>query len=406
VTILICSNVYPPNFIGGAELIAHCQAKRMSELGHRVVVFAGEPMHSGERHSLRENRYEGLPVFRVNLYPEDYSSEFVNFHHGCVEEHFERLLDRFSPDVVHMHNIIGLSTGIIYLASRRNIKTVITLHDHWGFCFKNTLIRREGEICDDYSRCRECMTYIADGHRKGIPIRMRKDYMALQFGEVNKFISPSLYLAQAYANAGVPTSKIRVVWYGVDTERLGRAVKTASEGRIRFTFIGYFGRHKGIHVLLNAVSHVKRKDRVEVNLVGEGELFEEIRAQVEGRGLSPIVNFWGKVSNDRIGEVFGHTDVFVLPSIWPENQPITITEAMATRTPVIGSRIGGIPELVQEGRTGYLFEPGDAQDLAEKMSRFIEDRARIREFGENGYAAIKDNTISRQVEKILAIYNE
>jgi len=235
---------------------------------------------------------------------------------------------------------------------------------------------------------------------------MRKDYMALQFGEVNKFISPSLYLAQAYANAGVPTSKIRVVWYGVDTERLGRAVKTASEGRIRFTFIGYFGRHKGIHVLLNAVSHVKRKDRVEVNLVGEGELFEEIRAQVEGRGLSPIVNFWGKVSNDRIGEVFGHTDVFVLPSIWPENQPITITEAMATRTPVIGSRIGGIPELVQEGRTGYLFEPGDAQDLAEKMSRFIEDRARIREFGENGYAAIKDNTISRQVEKILAIYNE
>jgi glycosyltransferase involved in cell wall biosynthesis len=404
-TILTCSNAYPPNFIGGAELIAHQQARRMYERGHRVIVFAGDPQASAERHSIREDRYQDLPVFRVNLHHADYSSEFVNFHHNRIEEHFVGLLNRFSPDVVHMHNIIGLSAGMIHLARRRGIRTVVTLHDHWGFCFKNTLIRREGLICDDFSACHECMPQISDGADRGIPVRMRKDYLALQFSEVDFFISPSMYLAEAYVRAGVPASRIRVIRYGIDTEKLGEVTKEPGKGRVRFTFIGYFGRHKGVQVLLEAARHLDNK-AFSIDLIGGGELENELRAQVDRSGLSSIVTFRGKVENERIGEVFHTTDVMVLPAVWPENQPVTITEAMATRTPVIASRIGGIPELVDHGRTGFLFDPGNAQDLANRMREFIDRPALIRDFGENAWPVIRENSLARQVDKILANYNE
>ena len=110
------------------------------------------------------------------------------------------------------------------------------------------------------------------------------------------------------------------------------------------------------------------------------------------------------VDNSRIEEVFRETDVLILPSIWPENQPVTITEAMASRTPVIASAIGGIPELVTNEYNGYLFSPGCAEELAEKMSEFVIRPERIERFGENGFQRIKDNSFEHQVNKICSIY--
>src|SRR5213082_132490 len=96
-TILIASNAYPPAFIGGAELIAHYQALAFRRMGHRVVVFAGEPSASG-RYEFREDEYEGLPVYRVRLVSEDYDREFVHFQHDETERRFIELCDHYAPD--------------------------------------------------------------------------------------------------------------------------------------------------------------------------------------------------------------------------------------------------------------------------------------------------------------------
>ena len=90
------------------------------------------------------------------------------------------------------------------------------------------------------------------------------------------------------------------------------------------------------------------------------------------RGLAHIVRFTGKIGNEQIDGILQNTDVLILPSVWPENQPVTILEAMASGMPVIGSRIGGIPELIDDGVTGYLFNPSDATDLAAKMTLLME----------------------------------
>jgi len=121
--------------------------------------------------------------------------------------------------------------------------------------------------------------------------------------------------------------------------------------------------------------------------------------------LEQKIKFWGKVDNRQLEEVYAETDVIVLPSIWPENQPVSITEAMAARRPVIASRIGGIPELVDDGKTGYLFDPGDARQLASRMMEFISHPERIHAFGESAHKKILGNTFEERVRLILKVYD-
>lgn len=401
--ILICSNVYPPKFIGGAELIAHYQAKELQRLGHAVQIFCGECTDSGARYTLRVDEHEGLPVSRIRLQPEDYSQELANFSHKQVEKHFDAVLDAFEPDVAHFHNLSGLSAGIIGVARRRGIRTIITLHDYWGFCHKNTLIKVGDQICTDFSRCRECMTFIREGS-KLIPISMRRDFLAYEFDSVDLFVSPSEYLAMRYVEAGFPVQKMRVIWNGVDVERFSVIKKSVQSNGIRFTLIGYFGHHKGIDVLLDAVELLVPKYSFRLNLVGEGELKNHLQQRVERSGLQNVVRFWGKVENSRIEEVFAETDVLILPSIWPENQPVSITEAMASRTPVIATAIGGIPELIIDGYSGFLFKRGASGELAIKMREFMDRPDTVQLFGERAFEIISRHSFHRQVGQICELY--
>ncbi|KUK94835.1 MAG: Putative glycosyltransferase (Group 1) [Methanothrix harundinacea] len=401
--ILMCCNAYPPNFIGGAELVAHEHAKILKNLGHDVAIFAGDGHIGGKRYSIKQDTYDGLPVYRISLTPQDYQPEFINFTHKEVEENFKCILDEFSPDIVHLHNIIGLSVGLIHIAKCRGIKTVLTAHDHWGFCYKNTILKHEEEVCNDWTKCDECMPFISDNNCSSIPIRMRRDFFAIQFRDVDAFISPSIYLADAYIRAGMPKEKFNIVWNGIDVTQFSNITKKSMDNCIRFTYIGYFGRHKGIHTLINALPFINDKDKFKVNLIGTGELFDSYRRQVKETGVDSYVKFWGRIKN--IEDAYRETDVFILPSIWPENQPVTITEAMASKTPVIASDIGGNPELVEDGVTGFLFKTGDERDLAEKMSHFISNPDIIKKFGENAYNKIKSNTLENRIAEILQVYD-
>jgi len=403
--VLICCNAYPPHFIGGAELVAHAQAKQLQNLGYDILVFTGDPSGQGLRHSTRRNDFDGIPVYRMYLTHEDYDYNFVNFTHKDTEEYFKKLLRKFSPDIVHFHNIIGLSAGLIHIAKQQGIRTVLTLHDHWGFCFKNTLIKNNNEICQDFTRCSECMPIIPGENNLNLPMRMRQNFLAMQLEEVDAFISPSQYLADTYVRAGIPNEKMHVIWNGIDVQRFANIKKIPEQsGHIRFTFIGYFGKHKGIHVLLDALQYFDALQNFRLNLIGSGDLFEQYKNEIAEKGLNEVVKFWGRIEN--VERAYAETDVFILPSIWPENQPVTITEAMAAGIPVIAANSGGIPELVDDGNTGFLFEVGNASDLAKKMLAFIEQPNLIKTLGDMGYEKIETDTMQNQIFQIETIYKK
>jgi len=401
--VLVCTNVYPPNFIGGAELIAHQYAKTLKGMGHEVIVFAGDIGAHGERHSMLVESYDGMIVFRVCLTNEDFAPDKVNFVHRKVEEHFDTVLELFHPDVVHFNNLIGLSAGLIHRAKIRGIETALTVHDHWGFCLKNTLLRKDGSICDNSNRCHECMRFIYNDSGAAMPVRMRKDFLSLQMDDIDIFISPSKYLARAYIKAGFPDEKFHVIEYGLDIKRFSGTRKVPGNGKVRFTFIGYLGEHKGVHVLINALRRIDKR-RMTLNIAGDGALMDTYRQQVRSLGLEDTVKFWGKVAD--IERIYAQTDVLILPSIWPENQPLTIIEAMSSGIPVIASDIGGIPELVDDGIDGYLFSPGDDEALAGKMSDIIARPDILKKLGNNAYKKVRGYQLKEQALKVLQAYDE
>lgn len=402
--ILICSNAYPPHFIGGAELSAHNMAEVFKKRGYDILVLAGSVNDKKKRYSVNTRVYRGIRVFRVNLHSRDFSPDYFNFYHKEVETLFNDLLDRFSPDVIHFHNITGLSVGLVHIAKHRKIKTVLTLHDYWGICQKNTLLKQDGGICNDISECKACMSTMSGIRWKNLPSGMRNDFIFYQIQAVDTIICASRYVANKYVEAGIDEKKICVIPYGINIEKFSKIPSNKVKSRVRFSYVGHLGRHKGLHVLVDALALLKEKDRIQINIVGEGELRDELKSKIKSMGWDKSVRFWGKVDSHKIERVYRKTDVLLVPSIWPECFGIIIIEAMASGIPVIASRIGGIPEIVEDGKTGYLIEAGNAEELANKMSEFIKEPSKISLLGGNGFKNVLAFSSENQANKSEEIY--
>lgn len=402
--ILVCSNFYPPHFIGGAELIAHYQAKEFCKQGHQVEVFAGKSEAKGDRHAIYTEDYEGIRVHRVVLTPEDFDLSREDFRKAKVEHHFTGILKQFQPDIIHFHNMTGLAPALLRVAGKHACFTALTVHDYWGFCHKNTLEKEPSSLCTSMNECHNCLPAIQLESGQQVPVSLRQSYLRYLFDSVDAIVSPSGYLARTYVRAGFPAAKMHVVWNGIDLDRFASVAKAASPDQCRFTFIGHFGRHKGLHVLLEALLYLTNRKKIRLNLVGDGEERRNLEMFVKEHGLQETIRFWGKVDNARIEEVLSQTDVLVLPSVWPENQPVSITEAMASRTPVIATNIGGIPELIEDSKSGMLFELGNSKQLAEKMDFLAANPRVIEELGEQAYRRIANFTYSKQIQRLLSVY--
>jgi glycosyltransferase involved in cell wall biosynthesis len=406
--ILYVSNAYPPAWHGGAELFAHFHAKALKRRGHDVLAWVAN-LRNDPTPTLRvaHSTFENIPVRRVAIRAKAYGTADVNFYDARVEALFADLLAEFRPDIVHLHNILGLSTGIIGQARRAGAKTVLTVHDPWGFCLKNTLLKSGDQVCTDYSECSQCQAFLRDDQGRTFPVRLRNDFLRQQFDDLDAIVSPSQYLARAYLTAGFAINKVQVIGYGVDLARYGRLTKTpAPAGVTRFTFLGYLGHHKGVFVLLKALEALPPGSGIVMNFVGGGVLGDQVNAAAAALADRCRIVVWGRIPNDRIEEVFQQTDVLICPSIWPENQPGTILEAMATATPVIATRLGGNIELVEENQTGLLFEAGHARALAQRMMWLAQNAAKRQSMGAAARAKVADFSFDRQTGTLLELYQE
>ena len=129
------------------------------------------------------------------------------------------------------------------------------------------------------------------------------------------------------------------------------------------------------------------------------------REKVRALGIETQVRFWGVVDNIDILRVYNETDVYCLPSIWPENQPVSITEAMACGLPVIATNLGGVSELVLDGVTGFLFPVNDSKMLAAKIMQLRSDEAMRRSFGIAGRECMRSNDFADVACRLSAMYD-
>lgn len=313
-----------------------------------------------------------------------------------VKRKFCALLDDFRPDVVHLNNIHSqLSPVIAELAHRRGIRVVWTLHDYKLLCPRYDC-RQNGK-----KMCRECFT----GKRGVLRHKCMKDswtaslLSCLEAVKWNRerveactdlFICPSRFMMERMAEGGFNPGKLVTLCNFINTEKCR---KEEAGRKDYYCYVGRLSEEKGIGTLIDAASALPYR----LVVIGSGPMEERLKKETEKRN-APVL-FTGHKGWEEIKELVGNARFTVIPSEWYENNPLSVIEAQCLGTPVLGARIGGIPELIEEGRSGMTFESGNAQDLQEKIetmfTRSFDNIALARESQERHSAEIYYNEIMR-----------
>ena len=216
-------------------------------------------------------------------------------------------------------------------------------------------------------------------------VRERMDHIREMCNKVSVFLSPSRFLRERFLEFGIPAERILYLPYGIDKSFYNGLRKTARDS-VRFGFLGTWIPPKGVHILIEAFNGIPH-ERASLHIYGYPlayEGYEDYLHCLEGLIRSPRIRLEGSYENHEVGRILQSLDVLVVPSIWYENSPLTIHEAICAGVPVITGAFGGMAELIKDGVNGLTFRPRDALDLRKKMMQFLMDeglRERLRPRG-------------------------
>lgn len=206
--------------------------------------------------------------------------------------------------------------------------------------------------------------------------------------------------------SSMSNSDIRVIPNGADFEDMQNVELCKSVKSPSILFAGQLAKVKGVNLLLEAIPIVKKfVSDVHVYIAGSGPDESKLRRLVKELDIEENVEFLGFVQGDRKYSYFKSVDIFVLPSLW-ESAPLVLPEAMMCGRPIVTSNVGGIPDMVENGKTGLLFELGNVEQLAEKLTILLQNRELREEMGEAGAEKMKEFTWEKIAEKTVGVYRE
>lgn len=405
--ILIVSNLFTPHVVGGAEIVAQRQATRFVALGHEVTVFAGSLPGRDELRMFERSELDGLVVWHTPI--ASFNTE-DSFRNARVAEHFLAVVERMQPDVIHFHNVIGLGAHLIPLARRRGIPTLVTLHDLWGVCLRATMLREDGSLCTDAQACAKACLPTMRPHdaADALPTRLRRDYIVWALAHAHALISPSAALAKTYVQAdAIDATRLSVISNGIDLSSF-RTLKPSPSGQIRFLCLAYLGEHKGIPDLLEAAAMLARdpvlKGRWSLTIVGDGHLRGCVDEQIAKLEDPTAVNAVGRVPHSQVLTLLAQSDVVVLPSRWPENEPVSLLEAIAAGKALLATDVGGVGALIPSAENGTLVPPSEPRSLAQAMKSYVESPETASRQGAANRARSAEFSEDRTVDEVLALY--
>ncbi|MFH1984400.1 MAG: glycosyltransferase [Pseudomonadota bacterium] len=346
---------------GGSERVFFGEMDMMEREGHPVAGYArSHPLDLPSDH----NQYfpPDMVTDKTGLSRETLRTLREIFYSISAKNGLGRLISRFEPDIAHLHNIYGrLTTSVLDLLAQRRIPVVMSLHDYKLAC-PSYLFMNDGTVCED---CRGAKYYMAVRNRchknsySASAIVALESYLNHWRGTYRKkvdcFIAPSRFLKNKLIEHGWPADRIRHVANFIDTA----GFEPNFEPGDYFLYLGRLSEEKGVDVLIEAFIRADTA-RVGLKIVGDGPS----RTRLEkSAGSGTGIAFAGYLSGAKLRDVTRNALAVIVPSVCYENAPLSVLEAMAYGKPVIGARIGGIPELITEGVTGFLFEPGDRLSL-------------------------------------------
>lgn len=364
---------------GGSETYHFALAEGLRALGHEVFFFAmedprNEPCEqSGYFVSAKD--YNGPTSVGQKI---GAATSFV--YSGEAKRKFEALCEDVRPDVIHMslvHRQITLSILDAPYVRRNHTPVVWTAHDYIAVCPNYTMLDGQGNVCDDcvgggFSSCLRKRCVKGSTAKSALAVAEAEFLRATgAYSKIDRIICPSRFLEGRLVDGGFPPSQL--VWMpNFLTDDVIAETADAPRGDFGAPYLVYFGRlskEKGVDVLIRAFGRAQESlpDGLRLAIVGDGPMRSELEDLASG--LGERVTFLGYRSGRELRGLVKGALFSVVPSTWCENMPFSVVESLLAGTPIIGSDLGGIPEMVTDGRTGFVFPAGDVAALSDRLVR-------------------------------------
>lgn len=306
----------------------------------------------------------------------------------------KQVLHDYKPDIVHLHNIDKASPSVLFLLNK--YPTIVSLHGPEIYIKQLLLWCLMPTHFHDGEYNKEKLTITGKLHYIYHVFVQRYLYL-LGFNNVDLFIVHSDYILNYVKNDLKPIVKIK------DYIKILNFKKYSENYNL--LFVGRIEKVKGIDVLIKAMSLIiKKYPNAKLTIVGEGEFKKEIDLLTKKLNLTNNISFIGSINHNNIQKYYHQSSIVLMPSIWPEAFGKVGLEAMSTGRPIIASRVGGIPEWLENGETGYLVDPGVPEQIAEKVIKLLSDRELLVNMGRKARYKAEEYSVDKYVNEIENIY--
>lgn len=405
--------IWGPHFKGGHVIHVETLLQGLSSFPEikQGYLFSSPAKSNGQLHVTTSNR-PGLDVFEINN--SSINSFFdlpqTDLSNPAVEEVVANILTDFAPDVVHVHHLIQFPLAILDLIRYRfNIPVVVTIRDYWYVCKACILRRENGTLCQVDNNCYFCGDCISAKSRtplESVSVQtshgeflLRKYRYLRELGACEKITFVSEFLRMKYALLGLCGGNAVALTAGVPFQQ-PKADKSFNKVR-NVALLGYFSNFKGGHFVLHSLGKWQ-KAPFNLHIWGKIEdlaFIERIKEDL------PRVNIFinGTYERQDMEQILATVDIGIVPSLWPDTAPQVVMDFFSFKIPVLGSRIGGLPEFISHDHNGLLFEPGNTNSFLSCLEQLIEDNGTLERLSKN---ITPTKSIASYAQEIFETYRD
>ncbi len=379
------------------------QARLRILLVHNRYRYRGgeDSVVDAERELLHDHGHPVEALFWDNAQVEDSGSLSMAARTVWSRESATRLsetITAFRPDIIHVHNTFPMvSPSIYWMANRHGVPVVQTLHNFRLLC-PQAMLLRDGRICEQCvgkvpwrGVVHRCYRDSAPASAVAAAMLVTHRTLGTYRHRIARYVALNDFCRRKFIEGGLPAERIAI------KPNFVPAPAIREQPRDGLLFVGRLSAEKGVVALARAA---RLMPEASIRVIGTGP----DRAALEG---IPNVELLGALPAAEVMAQMGRSLALLLPSVWYENFPRTLVEAFAMGLPVIASRIGALAELIDDGRTGLLFDVGDAQDLARRGREALADPQRMRAIGRAAHAIYQaDYTPQANYSRLIDIYED
>jgi glycosyltransferase involved in cell wall biosynthesis len=403
--IAIISKYFPPNIRGGGEISALNLARGLSREGIEVHVIT-----SKEVSEIPGSEFALYPLFETIHAPKIFDPLIRNdiFYRESFKA-LDRLLSWNKDfDLLNAWNMYSIP-GTVKAALKHKIPSVITINSHWMTCPTGEMLKRDKMICEGdcgFLKSFYCYSQMRFPENMIAPIysRLLRSMRIKATEQANAVVSISKSLDN-YIKHSIKPEISYVIPNIVEVEKFQQ--KSHEEFASDILFLGNLEKPKGCEYLITAMGEVVRNHPdVRLRIIGRGREELSLKKLSSSLGLGKNILFEGFVDYEKIPAYYASTSIVVFPSIWPEPFGRISVEAMAAGKPVAAAAVGGIPEVVEHGRTGLLVQPWNPSQIAEAILYLLDNEDIAKRMGKNGIEEAKKYSSEVISKKYIEVYTQ